>query len=485
MAAPPLTKSRFVAGWQCQKLLWWTEHEPDATELVPDKVLQDRFDQGRHVTELARLTFPGATLIPPGTDSARIEATKLALDFGAPAILEAAFAADGVFVAIDALAREGDGFALVEVKSATSAKDEHVPDVAVQAWVARQNGINVRRTEVMHLNTDFRHPDTGNLFAHTDVTAQVEEFLPRVPPLIAEFKASMAGPIPEIAIGLHCHEPRTCPFYDRCWPDDPWHISMLYRTGPKGTDTYFRQGVHSIRDLPPGQKLPAIARRQIKALETGKMIVEPTLKAALRDAMGDARVGFLDFETVNRAVPVWNALGPWRAAVVQFSYHEEAGGNKHTHLAYLAEGPHDPQAELSERMLEATKGVEKILMYTPYEHTQIKQLAERVPSMASDLKALAAKLVDMAPLLREHVYHPGFNGSFSIKDVLNPLVPDLSYNDLAIVDGMVASVEIARLLFVAHKVKDRDQLRNDLLDYCERDTWAMVRLLGRLREIAA
>lgn len=48
---------------------------------------------------------------------------------------------------------------------------------------------------------------------------------------------------------------------------------------------------------------------------------------------------------------------------------------------------------------------------------------------------------------------------------------------------MVASVEIARLLFVAHNVRDRDQLRRDLA-YCERDTWAMVRLLGRLREVA-
>jgi len=85
-----------------------------------------------------------------------------------------------------------------------------------------------------------------------------------------------------------------------------------------------------------------------------------------------------------------------------------------------------------------------------------------------------------------HVYHPGFRGSFSIKYVLNPLVPDLTYNDLVIVDGMVASVEIARLLFVAHKipVEERDRLRADLLAYCERDTWAMVRLLGRLRELA-
>lgn len=504
MTLPRLTKSRFVSGWQCQKLLWWTEHEPGADELKPDKVLQDRFDQGRHVTTLAQQRFPNAVLIPPGPQESRLDATRLALASPSPGgrgdrgeVLEAAFSAEGVFVAIDVLLREGDSFTVIEVKSATSAKDEHTPDIAVQVWVARQSGINVRRAEVMHLNTDFRHPDVGDLFARTDITAEVEEYLPQVAPLVAELKTSLKGSLPDIAIGLHCHEPRKCAFHKRCWPDDPWHISMLYKTGPKGTDKYFKQGVHSIRDLPPSQKLPEAARRQVKALEMGKMIVEPTLKAALRDALGDARLGYLDFETVNRAVPVWDGLGPWRAAVVQFSYHEEVphplspspmrerGDAGYRHVAYLAEGPHDPQPELAARMLEATARAERILMYSPYERTQINQLAERVPSMATDLKALAAKLVDLAPLVREHVYHPAFNGSFSIKDVLNPLVPDLTYSDLAIVDGLVASVEIARLLFVAHLVKDRDQLRKDLLAYCERDTWAMVRLLARLRELAS
>src|SRR5438876_8076046 len=62
-----LSKSRYTAGTQCHKLLWWKVHEPLAVELQPDKVLQDRFDQGAHVGTLARLTFPGGTLVdlPP------------------------------------------------------------------------------------------------------------------------------------------------------------------------------------------------------------------------------------------------------------------------------------------------------------------------------------------------------------------------------------------------------------------------------------
>ena len=488
-APPRLTKSRFVAGNQCPKQLWWKVHDAGAEELKPDTVLQDRFDQGRHVGQLARQRFPGGALIPPGDDAARVATTKEALASSAPAIYEAAFLLEGMFVVADILLREAEGWTLIEVKSSTSQKDEHIPDAAVQVYVARHRDINVRRVEIMHLNPEFRHPDTGDLFVRTDVTAEVEKFMTSVPFLAARFQIALVGPLPDVDIGLHCFEPRKCPFERRCWPDDPWHISQLYNTGPKRTASFLGQGVKSIRDLPRDKKLPDAARRQLLALERNEMIVESGLGPALGTALGDARLGYLDFETINRAVPVWNGLGPWRAAVVQFSYHEEGvasrgQGEGHAHIAYLAEGPYDPQPEMAERLLEATKNAERILMYSSYERTQINQLAERVPACAGDLKALAGKMVDLLPLVRDHVYHPGFRGSFSLKYILTPLVPDLTYRDLAIVDGQTASVEIARLLFVAHLVEDRDQLRRDLLAYCERDTWAMVRLVQRLRELA-
>ena len=94
--------------------------------------------------------------------------------------------------------------------------------------------------------------------------------------------------------------------------------------------------------------------------------------------------------------------------------------------------------------------------------------------------------LDLLPVVRDTVYHPAFRGSFSLKYVLTPLVPELTYDDLVIVDGRVASVEIARLLFVADRIPrgERDRVRRDLLAYCKQDTWAMVRLLEELRKLA-
>jgi hypothetical protein len=243
-------------------------------------------------------------------------------------------------------------------------------------------------------------------------------------------------------------------------------------------------GVHHIGDIPPKQKLPPAAQRQIRAMKENCLIVEPGLSDALKPF--DVKLGFLDFETIQRAVPVWPGTAPWEQSAAQFSYHESNGDGTYRHEEFLAEGAEDARPLLAERMIEATAGAERVVTYSAFEKTRIRGLQISVPQLKGELLELEGKLIDLLPVLRDHVYHPDFQGSFSLKFVLTPLVPDLTYSDLVIVDGMVASVEIARLLFVAQKIptQERARVRQDLLNYCERDTWAMVRLLERMRELA-
>ncbi len=484
--AARLSKSRFTSGLQCHKKLWWEVHEPDAVELQPDKVLQDLFDQGRQVGEAARLRYPGGVLIdlPHHAAAARVAATQKALDSGAPAVFEATFIADETFVAIDVLEKLDDGYRLTEVKSSTSQKDEHIPDVAIQARVAAACGVQVRAAEVLHLNKEFRHPASGDLFARTDVTGPVAALLPQVPDEITRQREMLAGPLPDVPIGAQCFEPRECPFIGRCWPHGAEHIGNLAGVGPKKTVAYLARGITSIADLPANEKLNFTQKRQLKAMAENRIIVEPTLARELEPF--DCRLGFLDFETIMRAIPVWPGMAPWQQAAAQFSYHERQPDGSYTHAAFLAEGPDDARPKLAAAMVRATIKAERVVTYTGFEKTRIRELQQAVPDLAAELAALEAKLIDLHPVVKNCVYHPDFRGSFSLKYILTPLVPELTYDDLVIVDGRVASVEIARLLFVADKIPrhERDRVRRDLLNYCERDTWAMVKLVERLRELA-
>ena len=107
-------------------------------------------------------------------------------------------------------------------------------------------------------------------------------------------------------------------------------------------------------------------------------------------------------------------------------------------------------------------------------------------ALAAPLHRIADRLVDLLPVVRNHVYHPDFGGSFSLKSVLPAMVPELSYDDLAISEGNMASQELERLLFKEAELtpEAKAQLRSDLLRYCHQDTWGLVRLLRRFRELA-
>jgi len=481
-----LYKSRYTAGVQCHKLLWWKVHEPLAIELQPDKVLQDRFDQGAQVGALARDRFPGGVLVdlPHHAYDERVKLTRKLINDGAPAIFEASFLADNTFVAVDVLTPQDRGFHLTEVKSSSSQKEQHLPDAAVQVHVLQKSGIRITGVDVMHLNKECHFPDLSNLFERTDVTAAVQPMLGKIGWEIDAQLAMLDGPLPDVPIGLQCHEPYKCPFMQRCWPKDADHIMRLFSIGPKKGCDFMTTGVNRIADLSPNQKLSATQKRQIRAMKEGRVVVEPGLKKALEAFEG--RLGFLDFETIQRAVPVWPGMAPWEQAPAQFSYHESNGDGTYRHAQYLAEGSHDARPELARAMVEATKGAERVAMYSHFEKTKIRGLQRSVPELRPELEALEHKLIDLLPVIRDNVYHPDFRGSFSLKYVLTPLVPELTYDDLVIVDGLVASVEIARLLFVAQKIspEERDRVRQDLLNYCERDTWAMAKVLERLRELA-
>ncbi len=483
-----LSKSKYVAGQQCHRLLWWQVHEPDAPELVPDASARAVMDQGSRVGALARTYVPGGTLIDVPYDryEAKLAATSAALAARAPAVYEASFSAGGIFVAVDILERLGEDHGLIEVKSSTKVKPEHLPDAAVQAHVLAQSGLEVRRVEVMHLNRACTFPDLSDLFTRTDVTTDVATLLPEVPTQVRQLLRMLEADLPEVPIGSHCSDPRECPFVSRCWaevPDD--HVTTLFRIGKKAWDLE-AQGFGTIRSLPANLKLNGPAERQRRAVVTGGPVVEPTLRDALRAF--EPPLAFLDFETINPAVPVWNGCHPYDNIPVQFSCHRLWGDGRLTHEFWLADGSNDPRPGIAAALVEACAGAGAIVAYNAsFEVTCLRTLAAALGGrLAHALHDIEHRIVDLLPTVRDHVYHPAFGGSFSLKSVLPALVAGLSYEGMEIAEGGTASTELQRLILQGDilTADERSRLREALLRYCEMDTRATVELLERLRALA-
>src|SRR5213592_1160583 len=420
-SAPPppthrLSKSRFLAGLQCHKQLWWRVHESDAPELVPDPALRNVLNQGTEVGRVARERVPGGLLIdlPFYEWDNRVAETREALKREPPAIYEATFLADETHAAVDILERGPRGYGVVEVKAANSLKPEHVPDVALQVHVLRRAGLPVERAAVMHLNPECRYPDLSNLFAREDVSAPVEGVLLGLPDELAAQQRMLEGSLPDVPIGDHCSRPHDCPFLERCWPKLPdHHVSSLYRIERKKVLEYEADGYATLYDLPSDLELSAIHARQVRAVTAGRMVVEPSLAKALAEFVSP--LAFLDFETVSLAIPRWNGCRPWQNVPVQFSCHVEERGRGLVHHEWLAAGPADPRPALADAVVAACAGARRIVAYyASFERECVRQLAEAVPRLAKELERIERRLVDLLPLVRNYVYHPDFGGSFSI-----------------------------------------------------------------------
>jgi len=482
-----LSKSRVMAGLQCHKRLWWTVHEPAAPELEFDTTVQAAFDRGTRVGLVAREHVPGGVTIdlPYNAYAERVRMTQQALAGGAAAIYEASFRAGGVFVAVDILERGNPEFRLIEVKSSASVKEHYIADVAIQAHVLRQSGLPLGRQELMHLNRECAYPDLSNLFTRADVTEAVAPVEADVPATVAQQLEMLRGPVPDVPTGPHCTTPHACPFIARCWPTlPPHHVTTLYSMKRRAM-ALDDQGYETIYDLPEEVSLGPIPNRQRRAVQENRLIVEPTLSRAL--ATFRSPLAFLDFETVGLAIPVWNGCHPYDQVPVQFSCHVERADGRVMHHEWLADGPADPRPALAERVIRACDGAQAIVAYNAsFERRCLEQMAEAMPAVAEPLRHIAARLIDLLPVIRNHVYHPDFGGSFSLKRVLPALVPELRYDDLAINEGGLASLELERLLFggADFTPETKTQLRTDLLRYCHQDTWGLVRLLRRLGELA-
>jgi len=480
-----LSKSRFTTGLQCDKRLWLSVHEKDAPELETAPAQQAIFDRGHQVGELARTYVPGGVLIdlPHYEIRERVAATERALRDGAKVVYEASFVADDVFVAVDILHRRGRRWTVTEVKSTCKVKAEHIPDAAVQTHVVRRAGLDVARTEVMHLNRACRFPDLDELFVRADVTERAADAIADVPREARRQLRVLRGPEPDVEPGDHCTAPHECPFIERCWPETPeHHVSTLYRIGGKRLDRLLDEGIETIHDLPDDLELGPIPERQRRAVQGGRVVVERGLKRALSKL--EPPIAYLDFETVALPIPIWDGCAPYDAVPVQFSCHVEDASGHLRHHEWLAEGADDPRPALAEALARALRGAKTVVAYNAgFESGCIQGLREAAPELDKELARAQRRLRDLLPLVRDHVYHPDFRGSFSLKRVAPALVPDLHYDDLAIADGELASVELERLLVRGSSMTpaERRELRRALLEYCKVDTLAMVRVVERLR----
>jgi len=491
-----LSKSKYLTGLQCPKALWINIHRRDLMPPI-DASTQAIFDMGHEVGELAQTRFPGGTLISenhfqiPQAEKSTLKA--IASD--APSIYEATFTHEGVSVRLDILVRaSGSGtdsvWDMVEVKSGTKVKDVNVSDLALQRWVLTGAGLKIRKVYLMHLNRGYMREgelDVNELFTLSEVTGAVAERIEQVPERLAEMHRTLAREeMPERELGPHCREPNDCLLLDYCRQGLPeFSIFDLPRIDWEKTAQLKELGVLAAVDIPEEFPLSEAQRRHLEAAIRGKGIMD---RKAIREHLRTLEypLYYLDFETAMTGLPPFDGLRPYDTLTFQASLHVQAEpGGAVEHFEYLGDGKNDPQPGLVEFLHENIGPDGSVVAYNAsYEADRLEEVARRFPEAAADMRAIKSRLWDLiVPFRNRDFVHPKQRGCASMKKVLPIFDPELAYDGMPIGRGDEARIAYERLMGGKVRKKEADNIRKDLLAYCARDTYGMVVILDRLREL--
>jgi len=479
-----------MASLQCPRRVHLEVRSPELARY--SKRAEAAFEQGHSVGDLAVRLYGGGegTFVgyEGGSLAPALRQTRDLLDsmFRAP-IFEATLMHDDVLVREDVLlptrANGKDSWRLVEVKSSTKVKPEHVHDCAVQAWVHLESGYPLAGVALAHVDNAFVYPGDGRyegLLTESDLTEKVFGLLPAVPRWVGQARAAVEDSLPEVPVGKHCSDPYDCPFLHLCWPqrgEDGVEYPVSGLGGSrKQLGTWLMNGYRDIREVPAAAITSENQLRIHRVTRAGR----PELLAGARafaDQLAYPRF-YLDFETIAPAIPVWPGTRPYQTLPIQWSCHVERAPGRIEHAEFLDLSGEPPMRALAESLIEALETDGPVLMYTSYERTVIEGLAAMYPDLSAPLRVVVSRLVDLAPVTRANYYHPDMLGSWSIKAILPTLAPDMDYAALdGIQEGTEASAAYLEAVDPGTAPERRAALRSSLLRYCRHDTEAMVRLV--------
>ncbi|MFC1983352.1 DUF2779 domain-containing protein, partial [Chloroflexota bacterium] len=410
MASQLLSKSKYLNGLQCPKLLWMQINEPDKIRDT-DPVTQYIFDQGHLVGGYAKKLFPGGIDIPQDDFMGNILRTKELLVERKP-LFEAGILVKRIYSRVDVLKPVNeDEWDIIEVKSSTSVKDVHIDDVAFQKFCCEQAGLNINKCYLMHINNQYVKEGEINpegLFTIQDISEDVDEAKRGIYNRVEDmFEIISAPSCPEVTIGNHCKDPYECPLTE-CWDGLPEHNIFTLYWGGKKCGELFSTGVVTINEIPDSFKLNGKQQIQRSCVTNNEPHIDTD---AIRQFLSSLQypLYFLDFETVGPALPLFDGTGPYHDTAFQFSLHVVRNdGQEPEHYSYLAGGTDDPRPAFLEALRKVLGSTGSIIVYHQgFEEGILRNLVKAFPEYESWVNRLCERLVDLlAPFSSFHYYHP-------------------------------------------------------------------------------
>lgn len=492
-----LSKSKYCGLWQCPKIAWLNKYKPE--EMVINDAIQSRMDAGNVVGDLAMGLFGEFVEVTAYNGekldlSQMIARTQEEMEKGTPVICEASFSYNGLYCAVDILRKDGDGWAIYEVKSSTSAeKDVYTADVAYQKYVLQNCGVKLTNVYLVCLNNEYVFDgtlDLQQLFKITDITVPVAFEQRNLAANLSIGERLLNDPNePEIDISERCMHPYECAYWKYCTRHIPKpSVFDLYRMPFKKKLDCYKHGLFRYEDLILTSGITnekQLRQMEYSLTEKGTYLDKEGIRAFL-DTLSYP-LYFLDFETMQLPVPQFPGTKPYQQIPFQYSLHYiEKPGGELKHKEFLGVSGEDPRRAIAESLCRDIPMNTCVTAYNRgFECGRIKELACVFPDLAEHLLNIRSNIQDLlTPFQAGYYYNRDMGGSFSIKSVLPALYPDdpeLDYHNL---EGVHNGSEAMTIFPMIKDMPPEEQAaaRKNLLAYCKLDTLAMVKVWQKLVE---
>lgn len=493
-----LSKSKYCAFVQCPRNLWLKTYKPELA--TPDASIEARMEAGNEIGDLAMQLFGEFVEVTAYKADGRMDLSAMISRTNAlilqeqPVICEASFSYNGNYCAVDILKREGNGYAIYEVKSSTHVNEIYAVDVSYQKYVLEHCGINVTGTYLVCLNSDYVFDgvlDIHKLFKIVDLSNHVAEQYEYVEGNIAAANAIMDDPIePLYGLSEGCNKPYHCPFWEHCSSHLPKpSVFDVYKISFANKIEYYNSGIITYEDI----KNTTEMRNHIRSLQIPHELEELETyvdKKGIKKFLDTLSfpLYFLDFETMQLPIPQFIGTRPYAQIPFQYSLHYlESPDGELKHTEFLGISGEDPRRSLAEQLCcDIPMNVCTLAYNKGFECGRIKELAEYFPDLAEHLLNIADNIKDLiVPFRAGHYYNRAMGGSFSIKSVLPAIYPNEPALDYHNLEGVHNGGEAMELFPRIKDLSLDEQItaRQNLLKYCELDTYAMVKVWEELVKV--
>ena len=483
-----LSKSKYCNAIQCKKMLWLEKYKPEQKEELNNESV---LDNGNLVHDLARNLFGDHITIEFNEDlNVMIENTTKALEKEKVVIAEASFNYNDNFCSVDILKKNKERYEIYEVKSSTEVKDIYIIDASYQTYVLRSLGYDVKKVSIVTLNNKYKRKkelELDKLFNISDYTEEVLFNQKEIEENIRQINLYMKQQKePKDDIDNKCFKPYPCPFFKYCTKNLPkQNIFDIRRMTNNKKIKLYKEGIYTFKDL-LNSNIDDKSKQQIEyELNDKKDYIDKEKINTFLNTLTEP-LYFLDFETFQSPIPPYDGIKPYDQIPFQYSLHY-IENNKLYHKEFLAPSGIDPRRSLAESLVKDIPLDVCTLAYNmSFEKNVIKSLASIYPDLSFHLLNIYNNIKDlMIPFKDRYYYTKEMHGSYSIKYVLPALFPDdesLNYHNLDLIhNGSEAMNSFAKL--EENSKQDQEYIRERLLRYCELDTYAMVKIYEKLKEV--